>query len=113
MIQRSNKRSIISQDDQNSILRSERFNCCEKLVQSFNDNDRNDHGFVNECYQRYGRISLNEMLKKGVNGIVKEGILIDKQIEAEWIAQKLRSVIEKSKVEIEKCVIYLYTFESL
>jgi hypothetical protein len=57
-------------------------------------------------------MSLNEMLEKSANGIVKEGILIDKQIEAEWIAEKLRSVIGKSKEEIEKCVIYLYTFES-
>jgi hypothetical protein len=57
-------------------------------------------------------MSINEILEKASECITKEDILLGKQIESEWIAQKLRSVIGKSKEEIEKCIILLYTHES-
>jgi hypothetical protein len=93
-------------------LRSERFYSPEKLVKSFTNNDTNDHRFINEYHKRYSTKSIDEMLEKAAEGIIKEGILLGQQIEAEWIAQRIRSVIGKSKAEVEKCIISLYTYET-
>jgi len=69
-------------------LRSERFYSCEKLVKSFSDNDQNDHRFLNEWKKRNRNKSIDDLLEKAAEGIIKEGILIEKQIEPEWIVQK-------------------------
>jgi hypothetical protein len=109
-IERSIKRCI--RQPHQTPLRPERFYTPQKLVKSFSDNDTNDRRFINQCHQRHRTESMNEMLEKAAEGIIKEGIILGKQVEAEWIAQKLRSVINKSKAEVEKCIIWLYTHES-
>jgi hypothetical protein len=106
-IERSIKRCI--RQPHNIPLCSERFNTPQKLVKSFSGNDKNDHRFTNECHKRYRTKPIDQILEIATEGIIKEGILLGKQIEAEWIAQQLRSIIGKSKAEIEKCVILLYT----
>lgn len=93
-------------------LRSERFYSCEKLVQSFNDNDKNDHRFLNQWKKINRNKSIDELLEKAAEGIIQEGILIDNEIEAKWIGQQIRSVIGKSQSDIDKCIILLYTYET-
>ena len=91
-------------------VRSERFQTSEKPVESLNDN--NHRRFLNQSRKKFGKMSLDDLLENAANGIVKEGIQLNKQCESEWIAEQLKSIQGKSKEEIEKLVIYLYTFES-
>ena len=109
-IRRPIKRSLLQQ---NQIpIRSQRFSTSEKPVQSFNENDKNDRRFLNECRKRYRKMTLDQLLDQSAQGIVQEGILLEKQSEAQWIAEQLRSFQGKSREDLEKIVIYLYTFES-
>ncbi|CAF3664220.1 unnamed protein product [Adineta steineri] len=109
-IQKSIKRCI--RQSHETPLRSERFYTTQKLVKSCNNNDLNDRRFINEWKRRYTKMSIDDKLEQAANGIIKEGMQLGKQIEAEWIAQQLRSVKSKSNVEMEKCIILLYTHES-
>jgi len=109
-IQRSIKRCICQPRE--APLRSERFYTPQKLVKSFSDHDSNDRRFINAWQRRYKTMSTDEKLEKAADGIMKEGIRLGKGVEAEWIAQQLRSVKNKSNAEVEKCVIVLYTLES-
>ncbi len=109
-IQRSIKRCICQPHE--APLRSERFYVSQKLVKSFNDNDSNDRRFINEWRRRYKNMSVNEKLQKAADGIRKEGILLGKNVEADWIAQQLCLVKNKPDLEVGKCIIELYTHES-
>jgi len=94
-------------------VRSDRFYTCEKLCQPLNEDEtKNNYRFMNECRKQYRSIPTDQLLEKAAEGIITEGSALDKQKEAEWIGEQLRSVKGKSKPDIEKCVIFLYTFES-
>jgi hypothetical protein len=110
-IERKIKRSV-RQSDEAPLLRSERFYKSQKLVKSFSDRDSNDHRLINEWQKQNRTISIDQKLETAAEGIIKEGIQLEKQVEAEWIAQQLRSMKGKPIFEVEKCIISLYTHES-
>lgn len=78
-------------------------------------------GFVGEIFNMFGvneSNALNEpvnrrrMIEKAAEGIIAEGKLVGKQKEAEWMAQQLLNVIDKSNQEVWQCCAHLYTMES-
>lgn len=108
--QKTIERRIVRRNE--APLRSERFYTSEKLVQPLNENATNDSRFINECRKRYHTMPTDQLLENAAEGIIKEGIALGSQVEAEWIAEQLRSVKGKPKAERESCIIYIYTFES-
>lgn len=91
-------------------VRSERFNTSEKPVQSLNE--QNHRRFLNQSRKKFGKMSLNDLVENAAQGIVQEGLKLNKQCEAQWIAEQLKSVQQKCKEDVEKLILYLYTFES-
>lgn len=77
--------------------------------------------FFGEIFKNFGVNDTTELSKpanrrlliqKAAEGIIVEGKLVGKQKEAEWIAQKLLSVIDKPDQEVWECCAHLYTMES-
>ena len=78
-------------------------------------------GFVGEIFTMFNvneSKALDEpanrrrMIQKAAEGIITEGKLVGKQKEAEWMAQQLLNVIDKSNQEVWECCAHLYTMES-
>lgn len=55
---------------------------------------------------------VHELLEPAISGILKEGILLGKQREAEWICDQLKKVKDCSSKEIGNCCVNLYTRDS-
>ncbi|CAF4169281.1 unnamed protein product [Rotaria sordida] len=75
--------------------------------------------FIDSFVESFDLKSINdwekrkyEIIEKAMLGILHEGQLAGKQREAKWIIEQLEKVKDKTKTEIGKCCIYLYSLES-
>ncbi|CAF2170080.1 unnamed protein product [Rotaria magnacalcarata] len=105
------KRSVVQSSDYTA-LRPERFYVSQKLTKSFSNQTTNDGRFINEWKRQNRGRPMNELLNRAADGIVKEGTRLSEPIEAEWIADELRSFKNKPNEEIEMNVVSIYTRES-
>ncbi|CAF4535085.1 unnamed protein product, partial [Didymodactylos carnosus] len=110
--QRQIKR-ILNNRNGNKCLREERFFLPLPIGKPFNEWSHGGYWFINEWQQKqFKNISNCDKVEQAANGIILEGNQLDKQSDAQWIAQKLRAVKDKDEPEIYKCCIKLYTYDS-
>jgi len=121
--QNSIRRSIINiqqlaKNNEKKPIRLNRSALCDPLIPRvpFTEEKSEDDYLVvvnhhfnvqNVCYT--DKNVLSKMIEKAASGIIDEGTLLGKQIEAQKMADELRTVINLSPSEIWKCCAHLYT----
>lgn len=118
--QRRIKRIEIDKNEDDGQLRKARF-MLNPLIpsHSFYDLAGFRKVFIDTFIEYFDLKSINdwdkrksELIEKAILGILCEGKLIGKEIEAKWICQHLERVKNKTKKDIGECCIYLYSLES-